>query len=110
MKLSPKKGREDMGTPLWQKVSLGIGIVAVSIALVGAGWYGASFGWLPANLATSTTQIGNGIHQGPQDGTGQKHGVNGTQPHLQQGDRAQQSQQGQYRGKGRGRMTHSADQ
>ncbi len=92
-----------MGTQLWQKVAHGVGVVAVSVALVGAGWYGARTGMLP------TPSAGIGIHQGPQDGTGQRHGVNGTQPHLGQGDQATQ-QHGQRRGNGHGRMTQSNDQ
>ena len=96
-----------MGMQLWQKVALSVGVLAVSVALVGASWYGARTGWLPASTVVTT---GNGIHQGPQDGTGQRHGVNGTQPHFGQGDQTTQQPHGQRRGNGRGRATQSNDQ
>lgn len=96
-----------MGMQLWQKVALGIGVVAVSALLVGVGWYSTRIGLIPTPTVVTT---GNGIHQGPQDGTGQRHGMNGTQPHVGQGDQTNKQQHGQRRGNGRGRMTQSNDQ
>lgn len=96
-----------MGMQLWQKVGVGVGVLAVSVALVGAGWYGARTELLPTPSAGMTS---NGIHQGPQDGTGQRHGVNGTQPHLGQSDQNKQQPHGQRRGNGRDRMTQSDNQ
>lgn len=95
-----------MGMQLWQKVGIGVGVVAVIVTLVGAGWYGTRTALLPTPSVVTTR---NGIHQGPQDGSGQRHGVNGTQPHLGQGDQATQNH-GQRRGNGRGNTTQSVDQ